>query len=176
MALPTFQIDLDLEDDPFQAAELDVHNEPNEINRLLIQTAKTASQAIFKTELQQISYGDLADSTTAALMVFQSQFLLTSRNCINRTTIRLAFADIGAPKDPQLAPRIVKIPPLWYQARPAEQRISYTNSFGLSINDPLSVMARNVTNERTQTRNAQIKVIIASHHTRKHPSILNRAI
>lgn len=177
MIPPEFSIELCLQD-PFEATELGVHNEPNEINRLLIQTDERTSQAIFKTELQQISYSRLHDNTPVALIVFQSQFHFTSRNRIKRAVIRLALTDTHSPTDPEKAPRVVKIAPLWQQGNPAEQTTSSMTSRGASIGASSFMVinhSSNTTCERHQTHHAEIKGVIASYHTRKHPSILNRA-
>jgi hypothetical protein len=178
MAPPTFSVELSLED-PFEAGELGVHNEPDEINRLLIQTNEHSSQAIFKTQLQRISYGHLSDNTPAALIVFQSHFHFTSRNRLKQATIRLALADTVEHTDPQKAPRIIKIAPLWQQGKPAEQTTSSAASLGVAAGDPpfpLITLRKDVVSERHQTRHAETKGMIVSHHPRNHPKILNRAI
>jgi hypothetical protein len=178
MPPPTLSIELSLED-TFEPTELGVHNELNEINSLLIQTNETTSQAIFKTELQQISYGHLSDKTPAALIVFRSHFHFTSRNRLKRANIRLALADTLEPTNPEKAPRIIKIAPLWQQGKPAEQTTSSTASLGAAVGDPrvaLINLRRDVVSERHQVRHAEIRGVIASHHPRKHPKILNRAV
>lgn len=173
---PSLSLELSIEN-PLEAGELSVRNEPEEINRLLIQTEEYSSRTFVKTQLEQVSYGRY-HGKEAALIVFSSQFFYPGRNRVKGGAISVLLSDATTPKDPKQAPTIVRIAPIWVKGQETTQNVSSGVSseiqFGhQSAGVGLTSKIENMT-EKQQARSVQIKGFIASFHARKHPTVMNR--
>ncbi|KAK2879401.1 hypothetical protein FQN49_000919 [Arthroderma sp. PD_2] len=177
-----FSIDLELID-PFEAGELngsDGAASPNEIHQLLLQTDEYASGVLYKTELQQLSYGTY-NGRPAVFVAFQSQFHYSGRNRIRAANIKVSLSDAAQPTDPTVAPQVENIAPIWSKGKETAQKHSAATATGVSFGPPGAprvMVGPQWTSSlvREQTRSTKVKGYIAPHHPRRHPNILNRVL
>lgn len=146
---------------------------PNEIRNLLLQTDEYASGVLFKTELQQVSYGSY-DGRPAAFIVFQSQFHYSGRNRIRAATIKVSLADAAQPVEPTCSPQVEKFAPQWRRAR--DTLICSEDSSSSGWPTMLQASSGPRLHRVTHSRPAEIKGYRAPHHHRRHPNVMNRVL